>query len=194
MAEPIKKNLKARPKAGPSRITDNIVNKHVIRDQAVQDNTLIHLAESDNLSLDSLPNTPVSVPLSFWLTHQKFLKKSTQPIAVQIAADEEVTDLIDDLQSITTIVLPFVTYADGRSYSHAYKLRTQLKFTGEIRAIGDVHYDQLDFLARVGFDAFELPDTDNQEAALMAFKEYSEVYQPSVDDGRLVFSRRRAIH
>ena len=35
-------------------------------------------------------------------------------------------------------------------------LRTRLGFTGEIRAVGDFLYDQLAFMHRVGFDAFEV--------------------------------------
>jgi uncharacterized protein (DUF934 family) len=92
------------------------------------------------------------------------------------------------------VVLPFVSHADGRPYTHAYKLRSRFNFTGQIRAIGDVKFDQLDFLSRVGCNAFELPDGEDLQAALHAFSEFSDVYQPAADSRRLVFSRRRAIH
>jgi len=87
-----------------------------------------------------------------------------------------------------------VTHVDGRSYSHAYKLRKRFNFTGEIRAIGDVKFDQLAFLTRTGCTAFELPEGENLETALRAFKEVSDVYQPSTDGAGLIFSRRRAVH
>ena len=188
------KNLKKRPKAGPSRIQQNIANAKVIRDAQVLDNDMLHIAETQELSFDDLADGNISVPLNLWLEHKDELLARNNPVAVQVAADEDPTDLAGDVDQINTIVLPFVTYVDGRSYSHAHKLRTQLNFTGEIRAVGDVHFDQLDFLARVGCDAFELDDGDNPQAALAAFNEFSQVYQPSADDGRLVFSRRRAIH
>lgn len=188
------KNLKKRGKAGPSRIQENLHNANVIRNLQVLDNDLHHIAETEELTVADLPAGNISVPLNLWLDHKDELSQREQQVAVQIAADEDPSDLADDVAQIETIVLPFVTYVDGRSYSHAYQLRTQLGFTGEIRAVGDVHYDQLDFLKRVGCDAFELADGDNQQAALAAFKEFSEVYQPSADDGRLIFSRRRAIH
>ncbi|MBX2849884.1 MAG: DUF934 domain-containing protein [Acidiferrobacterales bacterium] len=188
------KNLKKRPKAGPSRIQENIQNANVIRDKQVVKNDMLHLAESENLTVANLPTSNVSVPMSFWTEYKTELLARGANIAVQIAADEDPLDIAEDLNEIATIVLPFVTYVDGRSYSHAHKLRTQLSFQGEIRAVGDVHFDQLDFLKRVGCDAFELPDEDNQQAALAAFSEFSEVYQPSADQGRLIFSRRRAIH
>ncbi len=188
------KNLKKRHKAGPSRIEDNIRNANVIRDGQVLDNDMLHIAETEELSFADLPNGNISVPFNIWLEHKDELLAGDSQIAVQIAADEDPTDLADGVDQIATIVLPFVTYVDGRSYSHAHKLRTQLNFKGEIRAVGDVHFDQLDFLDRVGCDAFELPDGDNQKAALAAFNEFSEVYQPSTDKGRLIFSRRRAVH
>ena len=188
------KNLKKRPKAGPSRIQQDICNANVIRNLAVKDNDMVHIAETEELTITELPSGNISVPLSIWQNHKDELSKRDQKVAVQIAADEEPIDLAEDLGQLEIIVLPFVTYVDGRSYSHAYKLRTQLGFQGEIRAVGDVHFDQLDFLKRVGCDAFELPDSDNQQAALAAFKEFSKTYQPSADAGRLVFSQRRAVH
>ena len=188
------KNLKRRSKAGPSRIQENIQNTNVITNQQILNNDLLHIAETEELGLADLPNGKISVPLNIWLDHKDELLKRDIKVAVQIAADEDPNDLSEDLNKIDTIVLPFVTYVDGRSYSHAHKLRTQFNFSGEIRAVGDVHYDQLDFLNRVGCDAFELPDDENQEAALKALEEYSEVYQPSADEGRLIFSRRRAVH
>ena len=172
------KNLKKRPKAGPSRIQENIQNANVIRNKQVLSSDLLHIAETEKLSLADLPSSNISVPLSIWLEYKDELLARDSQVAVQVAADEDPTDLAEDIDLIAVIVLPFVTYVDGRSYSHAYKLRTQLNFKGEIRAVGDVHFDQLDFLARVGCDAFELPDGDNQQAALEAFNEFSEVYQP----------------
>lgn len=188
------KNLKKRPKAGPSRIQDNIRNANVIRDQQVLANDMLHIAETDELTVADLPIGNISVPMSLWLNQKAELLKREVKVAVQVAADEDPRDLTDSLSEIDAIVLPMVTYVDGRSYSHAHKLRTELKFNGEIRAVGDVHFDQLDFLSRVGCDAFELPDSDDQQAALAAFNEFSEVYQPSADSGRLIFSRRRVVH
>ena len=85
------------------------------------------------------------------------------------------------------VVLPFVSHADGRPYRMAYKLRTRYSFSGQIRAVGDVKFDQLDFLTRVGCDAFELPESEDLQAALRAFSEFSEVYQPAADQRRLIF-------
>jgi len=188
------KNLKARPKATPSRIQENIQSAKAIVSQTIVDNDFLHIAETEELTVADLPQGNISVPLNLWLENKDIIKSRDGLTAVQIAADETSEELADDLSDIDIVVLPFVSYVDGRSYSHAYKLRTRFGFKGQIRAVGDVHFDQLDFLTRSGCDAFELPEGDNLETALRAFKEYSEVYQPAADDGRLIFSRRRAVH
>ncbi|MFT7528800.1 MAG: hypothetical protein ACI9LY_003964, partial [Arenicella sp.] len=110
------------------------------------------------------------------------------------ASNEMPETLADDLPQIDIIVLPFVNFVDGRSYSHAQKLRLRYAYKGEIRAVGDVNFDQLDFLTRAGCDAFELRENADYETALRAFTEFSEVYQPAADDRRLIFSRRRKVH
>ena len=188
------KNLKARPKATPSRIQENIQVKQAIVDNSIVENDYVHIAETEELNINDLPVGNISVPLNLWLDNKDALTSRDGLTAVQIAADETTEDLADDLNNIDIVVLPFVSYVDGRSYSHAYKLRTRFNFKGQIRAIGDVHFDQLDFLTRSGCDAFELPEGDNLEAALRAFNEFSDVYQPSADDGKLIFSRRRTVH
>ena len=149
---------------------------------------------AEELTLADLPNQKTSVPLAFWQAHKMDLLEREYEVAVQLGAADFAEDIVPDLSDIQTIVLPFEAVVDGRSYTHAYLLRSRYGFEGEIRAVGDVHYDQLTFLARCGFDAFELPEGENLEDACQAFEIFSEVYQPSADGGNLVFARRRQIH
>ncbi len=188
------RSKKARPKATPSRIQSNIESNQAIVNQAIVANTIIHVAETEELTAADLPTGEISVPLNLWLAEKDAIKARNAKIAVQIGVDEEPEDLVNDLADVDMIVLPFVSHVDGQSYSHSYKLRTRFGFKGEIRAIGDVKFDQLGFLTRVGCNAFELPETENLETALRAFQEFSEVYQPSADSGVSIFSRRRAVH
>ena len=146
------------------------------------------------LMIDDLPKQKCSVPLAFWLKNREFLLSLDYEVAVQVAGSDDIGDLTDYLSDIKTIVLTIAALADGRSYSHAYLLKTRHGFTGEIRAIGDVHHDHLNFLARSGCNAFELPEGESLEVAQQAFNHFSEVYQPSADGGSMIFSRRRAIH
>jgi len=186
--------LKARAKAAADRIQQDINNTKVIRNSVVHSNDFLHLAESDDMSINNLPSGNISVPLSFWLKNKQAVLDRDGPVAVQIASNEMPEILADDLPDIEIIVLPFVNFVDGRSYSHAHKLRLRYAFKGEIRAVGDVNFDQLDFLKRAGFDAFELRENADYDTALRAFSEFSEVYQPAADDRHLIFSRRRKVH
>lgn len=186
--------IKARAKASPDRIQQNIRNDRYLKSGAILQNDMQHIAETEELSVADLPNGNVSVPLSLWLEDKEAILARGGTVAVQIAADEDPRELADDLQQIDIIVLPFVNFVDGRSYSHAHKLRLRHKFDREIRAVGDVNFDQLAFLTRVGVDAFELREGADYETALRAFNEFSEVYQPAADGANLIFSRRRQLH
>ncbi|HXP27124.1 MAG TPA: DUF934 domain-containing protein, partial [Steroidobacteraceae bacterium] len=71
---------------------------------------------------------------------------------------------------------------EGRGYTQARQLREQWNFTGELRATGYVRRDQLFFMARCGFNSFELPDSDIDDAR-EAFATFTAAYQPSNDAG-----------
>ena len=58
-------------------------------------------------------------------------------------------------------------------------LRDRLGFTGELRAVGYVKRDQLFFLARCGFDAFELSAGVDPQSVLTAFDDFDVSYQPA---------------
>lgn len=186
--------IKARPKASPNRIQSDIVNSQAIVDGVIVDSKIHHVAEAEELELSDLPEGDISVPLDFWLQYKSELKQRAGLVAVQVAADQDAADIADNLNDIAMIVLPMVSQVDGRSYSIAYLLRERYHYQGQIRAVGYVRLDQLDFLSRVGCDAFELHEGDDYKAALQAFSEFSEVYQPSTDNGRLIFARRRTTH
>jgi uncharacterized protein (DUF934 family) len=98
--------------------------------------------------------------------------------------------LAPDIARFALIGADFSGPSEGRGYSQARELREQWKFTGELRATGYVRRDQLFFMARCGFNSFELPDTDI-EAAHAALASFSWAYQPSNDAGLPLKLRRR---
>ncbi len=61
-----------------------------------------------------------------------------------------------ELASAPLLVISFAKFTDGRGYSLARRLRDAHDFKGELRASGDVLLDQLDLMARCGFDSFEI--------------------------------------
>ncbi len=86
--------------------------------------------------------------------------------------------LSDALAGLSLIALSFPKFADGRPYTYARLLRQQRGFTGELRATGEVLRDQLLYLWRCGFNAFELSPGRDLTDALKAFDEFTVDYQP----------------
>ena len=80
------------------------------------------------------------------------------------------------------ITINFPVFNDGRGLSLAVLLRTRYGFTGELRAVGDVHQDLLHYMRRCGFDSYVLPEHRQLPAAdnRQPFVPYSDYYQASV--------------
>jgi uncharacterized protein (DUF934 family) len=110
--------------------------------------------------------------------------------AVLLAPTDDPFQLEGRLGAIEAIAVEFPKPTDGRGYSIAQLLRGRLGWRGELRAVGEVAFDQLAFLARCGFDAFALRDSENPQACLGAFGEVSVLYQGDVHDPRPLFRRR----
>ena len=110
-------------------------------------------------------------------------------IAVFLASDQSPKLLGADIKSFTLIAVDFPKFADGRGFSYGRELREQHGFTGELRAIGDFMRDQLYFLKRCGFNSFAL-QSDELDEALASFNDFSDAYQPSIDQALPIFRRR----
>jgi uncharacterized protein (DUF934 family) len=138
---------------------------------------------------ETLPATgDYIVPLSLWQAHKEELL-ALGNIAVFLASDQSPKLLGTDVQSFTLIAVDFPKFADGRGFSYGRELREQHGFTGELRAIGDFMRDQLYFLKRCGFNSFAL-QSDELDEALASFNDFSDAYQPSIDQALPIFRRR----
>jgi uncharacterized protein (DUF934 family) len=112
-------------------------------------------------------------------------------LGVRIGPTDAVAALEHDFLRVALVAIEFGGLAEGRGYSQAQLLRKRYKFTGELRAVGKIQRDQLFYMARCGFDAFELPEGADLEVALTAFDDFSVAYQGSSDSG-LDLKKRRA--
>ncbi len=88
--------------------------------------------------------------------------------------------LESDLTGVTRIDLNFPKFTDGRAFSQAVMLRKRAGFTGEIRATGDVLVDQLQQMARSGFDVAEMRADQDVAAGQRQLDRYAEFYQADV--------------
>ena len=135
----------------------------------------------------------VIVPLGVWCAQRDTLLKRTGKLGVWLDSNEDPALIADDLRHFELIAVNFPQFVDGRGYSIARLLRERYGWRGELRAIGDVLRDQLFYLTRCGFDAFELRAGQDAQAALTALADFSEAYQSSVERPQPLFRRRVAI-
>ena len=125
---------------------------------------------------------PVIVSLSRWRAERDALLTRSDPLGVRLASHEMASEIAPDLDRIGLVALEFPTFRDGRAYSSARLLRDRYGFKGELRAVGNVLRDQLLFMNRCGFDAFEIASDDAVEVWRKAIEEFSVWYQPATDN------------
>jgi len=127
---------------------------------------------------------PVAVSLPRWREERAALLGRNAPVGIRLASDEHAHEIADDVGTLSLIALEFPTFKDGRPYTTARLLRERYGYTGELRAVGDVLRDQLLFMRRCGFDAFELRKEADAGAVDAALGAFSHVYQPAGGDRR----------
>lgn len=113
----------------------------------------------------------------------------TGATALVLDNDVALSDVAQDLSGFSVIILLFPSFADGRAFSQARVLRERYGYSGKIRARGDVQRDQIAFMVRCGFDAFEFAGED-VAGANDALSEFSLAYQGAADDTAPVWRRR----
>jgi uncharacterized protein (DUF934 family) len=138
-----------------------------------------------------LPEGAVIVSLARFQKDREALLARNTPVGVKLQSSENPELLGADVNHFALIALEFPKFRDGRAFSWARMLRTRLGYTGEIRAVGDFLYDQVNYQHRVGFDAWEVPDHFTIEMFNKALTEMTNVYQPSTD-GRTTIRQLRA--
>lgn len=137
----------------------------------------------------ALPAGRALVSLARWKAERATLP--VDRIGVQVPNTEDIVELWPTLAGATLIALEFPKSADGRAFSQARLLRQRCGYRGELRAVGEVLRDQLQFMQRCGFDAYLLRADQNGEACLQAFADFGMAYQNAADTLPNVFALRR---
>jgi uncharacterized protein (DUF934 family) len=106
------------------------------------------------------------------------------------AANHDVSPLLPFLPRTPLVAIEFTSTGDGRGFTQARLLRERHGYQGELRAVGKIRADQMFFLARCGFDAFELLDEEDVATAVAQLDRFSVAYQTG--SGVLTHPRRRA--
>jgi uncharacterized protein (DUF934 family) len=134
----------------------------------------------------ALPDGPVLVSLARFQKEREALLARNTPLGVRLKAEDNPQKLGADIHHFALIALEFPKFRDGRAFSWARMLRTRLGYKGEIRAVGDFLYDQINYQHRVGFDAWEVPDDFTTDMFQRALSEITNVYQPSTDGKKTI--------
>ena len=114
---------------------------------------------------------------------------ATQRAVLLQPEQHDLSPLEPYLASLPLIAVHFGSTGDGRGFTQARLLRERHGYKGELRAVGQIRIDQVFFLARCGFDAFELLDGEDPQAAIAQLERFSVAYQSGVDG--LTHPRRR---
>ncbi|WP_348944404.1 DUF934 domain-containing protein [Chitinibacter sp. FCG-7] len=130
----------------------------------------------------------ILVPYQYWLGHRDEL--AGREVAICFAPDDEPESLPVDANTFAMIACDFPVFTDGRGFSIGRLLRVRYGFTGELRAVGDVFKDTLNYLARCGFTAFEVRADKDINEAIKGIDDFTEFYQSSVDVPNPLFLRR----
>lgn len=138
------------------------------------------------------PTGPVIVSLEQWKAQRDALLARGTPLGIRMHSDQPPELIAADLQHFAVVALEFPKFRDGRAYSYARLLRERYKFTGELRAVGEVLLEQLFFMLRVGFDAFDVQGADPLQDYRTALADFSVWYQPAADGRPTAMQLRRA--
>ena len=111
---------------------------------------------------------------------------------VVVPNDSDIETLEVDLARLALIALQFPKWVDGRAYSQARLLRSRLRYSGEVRATGEVLVDMLPLLHRTGFDAVQLRGDQSLESGQRALRFFAAHYQGDVHETQPQFARRPA--
>ena len=141
-----------------------------------------------------ITNDPVIISLNRLQTEGAALAAAGTPFGVILRAGEkqgeDVHALAPFIDKLAVIAIEFPVYRNGRGYSAARILREQMNYRGEIRAIGEVLFDQWQFMYRCGINAFEINADISLETFNEALGELSAAYQPATDAQRGILWRR----
>jgi len=112
-----------------------------------------NLAQAEDLP----PGGKVILTLPQWQARGGDVR-SDIPIGLRIEPGQDIQTIAPELARFALIAVAFPKFTDGRGYSLARQLRSNFGFAGELRATGEVLFDQLQLLMRCGFDSFEIRD------------------------------------
>jgi uncharacterized protein (DUF934 family) len=158
--------------------------RQLLRDGRVVADDWTYFTEAGNAGAAGLADSSTAIILTFdqWRSDEARWRAAPQRLGVILSPVDKVEQLAPHLSRFALVGAEFPGPSEGRGYTQGRLLRERYGWRGELRATGYVRRDQVFFLARCGFNSFELHDSD-LDAAAGAFSTFSARYQPSNDTG-----------
>lgn len=148
----------------------------IIKNKQIIDNNWRYVPDDAELKAGD-----ITVSLARWKKDKQQLLHHDGKIGVRLEPSDSIDDFAGDLKEIELIELNFPAFTDGRTFSHAWLLRSRYHYTGEIRATGHFMPDQLFYLSRVGVNAFNLEKVEDLPIALSTLNDFTVHYQKSIN-------------
>jgi uncharacterized protein (DUF934 family) len=160
----------------------------------VKNGELVASSFVDASGMETIPPAgDVIVSLDQWKAQRDELTKRGTALGIRLHSDQAPELIAADIAHFAVVALEFPKFRDGRAYSYARLLRERYGFKGELRAVGEVLLEQLFFMLRVGFDAFDIQSADPLKDYHTALSDFSVWYQPTAD-GRATAMQLRHKH
>ena len=136
------------------------------------------------------------VSIADWQERQAGGASLSPGLRIEPGCDVEAAGL--DLSGVKLIAVSFPKFIDGRGYSIGWLLRRRLGYKGEMRAVGDVLFDQMQLMVRCGFDSFEIVDPatlrllESGRSVATVDRFYQPGLEPEIPVGTRPWARRSA--
>jgi uncharacterized protein (DUF934 family) len=157
-----------------------LINRYGVLDALGTDGWIEYTGDASAIPVGARVLLPLTEFREFSGTWQKHVG-SGGALGVKLTPADDPVLIANDLDKLALIAIEFPAFADGRGYSTATLLRERYRYSGELRAVGDVLRDQIFLMSRAGFTTFALRDDQNVDKALAAFNDFSSYYQHAAD-------------
>ena len=145
--------------------------------QWADNNPWVRVEDDDALLISHAADAPLACSVKRFIELEQSGPHGVS--GVWLSSDDDVLELKDHLDHLQLIVIAFPVFTDGRGYTQARVLRTQLGYSGELRASGDVRPDQILFMARAGIDTFDFSEQPDEQLVKSILARFTTNYQPS---------------
>lgn len=146
----------------------------------------VFVADGESLPADA----PAIVTFARFQVERADLSARKAPLGLRLTSANSPVPLGADIHRFALIAIEFPAFRDGRGFSYARRLREQMGFAGDIRAVGHILPDQAQFLDRCGFTEFEVKDEAKLSDWQRGLTEISVWYQRAADTRRTVVDLR----